>query len=29
MKILDPSPLENYMQEIEQGSDKDGSDKDI
>ena len=22
MKILDPSPLEDYMQEIEQGSDK-------
>lgn len=23
MKILDPSPLEDYMQELEQGSDRD------
>ena len=25
MKILDPSPLEDYMQELEQGSDSNGN----
>lgn len=25
MKILDPSPLEDYIQELEQGSDSDGN----